>query len=404
MVELVLVAAIAFLLGAAAGTFFYRKRREEMRATIENLQVRIAETQAYLRAEKEKNAWTDDAKEKFKDAFKVLAASELESKSQQLKSTAKDELNVVVAPLKDELNKLDKHVRDLEAKREGAYSSIGTQLEGLHRLQDSLKQQTTTLAQALKAPTVRGRWGEVHLRRLVELSGMEKHVDFSEQEAAGTGRTDMIVRLPEKGIIPVDSKVPLDAFLKAMETEAEDQRRDLMKQHAQAMRNRVRELAQRAYWDQFDATPEVVVMFVPVEASLSAAFQADRDLFEHAFQNKVLIASPISLFALLKAAAFGWKQQQVAENAEQIAAQGKTFYERAINFVGHLAALGRSLDASVGKYNEAVGSLDARVLPAARRLKDLGVASSDIEAPQPIELQARAPAAPISDVSKAALK
>src|SRR5213595_1934509 len=156
MVELALTAVLAFLAGAAVSLLVLRKGREAARATVEGLQVRLAETQAYLRAEKEKTAWTDDAKEKFKDAFKVLATSELELKSSQLKSQAKEELGVVVAPLKEELGKLDRQVRDLEAKREGAYSSIGTQLEGLNKLQDSLRQQTTTLAQALKAPTVRG--------------------------------------------------------------------------------------------------------------------------------------------------------------------------------------------------------------------------------------------------------
>ena len=390
MLELVVTAVIAFLAGALAAALIYRKGRQQAAAAIQNLNVKLAETQAYLRAEKDKNLWTEDAKERFKDAFKVLATSELEAKSSQLKTTAKDELNVVVAPLREELTKLDKHVRDLEAKREGAYSSIGTQLDGLHKLQDSLRQQTTSLAQALKAPTIRGRWGEIHLRRLVELSGMQKHVDFSEQESTASGnRPDMIVRLPERGIVPVDSKVPLDAFLKAMETENEDARKTYLTQHAQALRSRVRELSQRAYWDQFDTSPEVVVMFVPVEASLSAAFQSDGELFEYAFQNKVLVTSPIALFALLKAVAFGWQQQQVAENAAQIAEQGKTVYERMLTFVGHLAGVGKSLESSVKKYNEAVGSLDGRVLPAAKRLRDLGVGTADIEPPQPVELQPR---------------
>jgi len=392
MLEVVLIAVLAFVAGAAVAGLLQRKRREAMRATIESLQVRLAESQALVRAEKEKNAWTEDAKERFKDAFKVLATIELESKSQQLKTTAKEELTGVVGPLKDELNKLDKHVRDLEAKREGAYSSLGTQLDGLHKLQDSLRQQTTTLTQALKAPTVRGRWGEIHLRRLVELSGLQEHVDFSEQETVQSSRPDMIVRLPEKGVVPVDSKVPLDAYLKAMDAESEDARRELLRQHAQAVRARVRELAQRVYWEQFDSAPEVVVMFVPIEASLSAAFQADRDLFDYALQSKVLVTSPVSLFALLKAIGFGWQQQKVAQNAAEIAEQGKTFYERALTFVGHLAALGKSLEGSVRKYNDAVGSLDGRVLPAAKKLKEMGVATADIEAPAPIELQPRQPA------------
>lgn len=351
----------------------------------------LADAKATLRAEREKNAWTEDAKEQFRNTFKLLATSELESRSGQLKATAKEELSGVIGPLKEELGKLDRQVRELEAKREGAYSTLGAQLQGLHQLQDSLRQQTTTLAQALKSPTVRGRWGEIHLRRLVELSGMGRHVDFSEQESTDLGRPDMIIRLPEKGIVPVDAKVPLDAFLRAMETEDEDARRQLFAEHARAFRSRVRDLSQKAYWEQFERNPEVVVMFVPVDASLSAAFQADRDLFEYAFQNKVLVTSPIALFALLRAVAFGWQQQQVAENAEQIAAQGRTLYERIATFVGHVSGVGKSLEASVKKYNEAVGSLDARVLPAARRLRELGVGNADIEAPDPVEAQPRLP-------------
>lgn len=201
----------------------------------------------------------------------------------------------------------------------------------------------------------------------------------------------MVIRLPENGIVPVDSKVPLDAFLKAMEVEDDEARRQLLAEHAKAFRGRIRELAQRAYWEQFDKIPEVVVMFVPVEASLSAAFQSDRDLFEYAFQNKVLVTSPIALFALLRSIAFGWQQQQVAENAAEIAAQGKSLYERVMTFVGHVSGVGKSLEASVKKYNEAVGSLDSRVLPAARRLRDLGVGSGEVDAPDAVDVQPRLP-------------
>jgi DNA recombination protein RmuC len=385
MLEMVLIGSIAFLLGIFISFFFSRKNREAMRYTVDRLNVRVAESDAMLRAEREKNLWTQDARQQLKDAFKSIATDELETKAGQLKTTAKEELTGVVGPLKDELTKLDKHVRDLEAKREGAYSSIGVQLDGLHRLQDSLKEQTTTLAQALKAPTVRGRWGEVHLRRIVELCGLEKHVDFSEQEGNQSSRPDMIVRLPERGIVPVDAKVPLDAFLKAMESDSEEVRKALLAQHAQAFRARVRELSQRSYWGQFETMPEVVIMFVPVEASVSAAFLADRDLFEDAFQNKVLITSPISLFAVLKAIAFGWQQQQVAENAEKIAAQGKSVYDRLVTFAAHFSGIGKSLDASVKKYNDAAGSMDTRVLPAVRRLRELGVGGDEIEAIHQIE-------------------
>jgi len=392
MLEAALIGVIAFVAGACLVFFLQRKSREGLRYQVERLNVRVAESDAMLRAEKDKNLWTQDARQQFKDAFKSLATDELEAKAAQLKTTAKEELGGVVGPLKDELTKLDRHVRDLEARREGAYSAIGTQLDGLHKLQASLKEQTTTLAQALKAPTVRGRWGEVHLRRLVELCGLEKHVDFSEQEGSQSGRPDMVIRLPEKGIVPVDSKVPLDAFLKAMEADSEEQRRVLLAQHAQAFRARMRELSQRSYWAQFETMPEVVVMFVPVEASVAAAFLADRDLFEDAFQNKVLITSPISLFALLKAVAFGWQQQQVTENAKEIAAQGKTVYERLAGFFGHLSGVGKSLEASVKKYNEAMGSLDARLMPAARKLREMGVGAGEIEPSHHVETQPRLPA------------
>jgi len=385
MVEFALVGLVAFLVGAAAVFALLRRSRHEMRYQLERLNVRVAETDALLRAEREKIVWTQDARQQFKDAFKALATDELEAKAAQLKSTAKEELTGVVGPLKDELDKLDRHVRDLEAKREGAYSAIGTQLDGLHKLQSSLKEQTTTLAQALKAPTVRGRWGEIHLRRLVELCGLEKHVDFSEQEGTQSSRPDMIVRLPERGIIPVDSKVPLDAFLRAADAESEDARKVLLAQHAQAFRARVVELSKRSYWDQFETMPEIVVMFVPVEASVSAAFLADRDLFEDAFRNKVLITSPISLFALLKSVAFGWQQQQVTENAEQIAAQGKSVYERLSTFAAHFAGIGKSLDASVRKFNDAAASMETRVMPAVRRLKELGVGGEEIEAVRQVE-------------------
>jgi DNA recombination protein RmuC len=225
----------------------------------------------------------------------------------------------------------------------------------------------------------------MHLRRQVELCGLERHVDFSEQEGSQSSRPDMIVRLPERGIVPVDAKVPLDAFLKAMEADSEEARKTLLAQHAQAFRARMRELSQRSYWDQFETMPEVVVMFVPVEASLSAAFESDRDLFEDAFKNKVLITSPIALFALLKAIAFGWQQQQVAENAEKIAAQGKSVYERLMTFAAHFSGIGKSLEASVKKYNDAAGSMDMRVLPAVRRLKELGVGGEEIEPAHLIE-------------------
>ncbi|MGD8254575.1 MAG: DNA recombination protein RmuC [Syntrophobacterales bacterium] len=387
-----LIGIVAFVCGfAIAGVLLWR-RLSTTRDESERLKVELAQSQASLQAEKEKTVWTDETRSQLRDAFKALASDELEAKSEQLKVTAKDELGGVVGPLKEELTKLDKHVRELEGKREGAYSKLGTQLTLLQTLQDSLKQQTTTLAEALRAPTVRGRWGEVQLRRLVELAGMEDHVDFVEQESGEVGRPDMTVRLPQGGILPIDSKVPLGDFLKAMETEDEQLRKQALLKHAQALRSRVRELSQKAYWDQFPKTPEVVVMFVPVEASLGAAFQHDSELFEYAIDNKVLVSSPVVLFALLKAVAFGWQQHQIAENARQIADQGKTLYDRILKFVEYLSGMGKSLESCVMKYNEAIGSLEGRLLPAARRFIEMGVTAKKIDSPKHVELQPRSPA------------
>ena len=386
-----LIGIVAFVCGfAIAGALLWRSL-STTRDEAERLKIELAQSQASLQAEKEKAAWTDETRSQLRDAFKALASDELEAKSKQLKVTAKDELGGVVGPLKEELTKLDKHVRELEGKREGAYSKLGTQLTLLQTLQDSLKQQTTTLAEALRAPTVRGRWGELQLRRLVELAGMEDHVDFVEQESGEVGRPDMTVRLPQGGILPIDSKVPLGDFLKAMETEDEQLRKQALLKHAQALRSRVRELSQKAYWDQFPKTPEVVVMFVPVEASLGAAFQHDSELFEYAIDNKVLVSSPVVLFALLKAVAFGWQQHQIAENARQIADQGKTLYDRILKFVDYLSGMGKSLESCVMKYNEAIGSLEGRLLPAARRFIEMGVTAKKIDSPKHVELQPRSP-------------
>jgi DNA recombination protein RmuC len=283
-------------------------------------------------------------------------------------------------------------VRELEKKREGAYGAIGKQLEQLSQMHSSLQRETTTLSQALRSPTVRGRWGEYQLRRLVEMAGMTNHVDFDEQQGGeGGGRPDMILHLPQGALLPIDSKVPLESYLDAMESTDEQDRNAKLAQHAKAMRSRVRDLGQKAYWEQFDRTPEVVVMFVPVEPSVGAAFQHDPKLFDYAMENKVLIASPVNLFALLKVFAYGWQQQQIAENAEHIREEGQTLYKRVTTFVDYFGDLGKLLDRSVKGYNRALGSLEGRLLPTARRFEEMGVDSGELEGPKPVDTQPRLP-------------
>ena len=233
-------------------------------------------------------------------------------------------------------------------------------------------------------------------------SGMLDHVDFDEQAAGDSGRPDMIVRLPQGGVLPIDSKVSLGAFLEAMEADEEEIRKKGLIAHSKAVRARVTELSKKAYWEQFkEETPEVVVMFVPVEASLGAAFQHDPSLFEYAFDNRVLVVSPVLLFALLKTVAHGWQQHRIAENAAHIAEHGKNLYDRVLRFLDLFSGVGKCIESSVKKYNEAVGSLDGRLLPAARRFRDMIAASKDIESPERIESRTRALSLPEEELREA---
>ena len=368
-----------------------------MRDRWQQATVQAARSEAALAAEQEKTAWTDETRRQLRETFIALASEELAAKSAHLRTATRDEMGTVVAPLRDELTKLDQHVRVLESRREGAYSKLGSQLELLTNQHESLRHQTTVLAEALKASSVRGRWGEVQLRRLVEMAGMQEHVDFDEQVSGKEGRPDMVIRLPQGGVLPVDSKVSLDAFLKAMESEDDQVRKGHLNRHSQAVRTRIRELSNKAYWEQFDKAPEVVVMFVPIEACIGAAFMHDTGLFEFALSNKVLVSSPVALFALLKTMAYGWQQQQVAENAAQIAEEARSLYDRLSLFVTHLAGTGKALDTCIEKFNAAVGSFDGRLLPAVRRFRQMGVASGEPEVLKRVEQRPRIPATPADD-------
>lgn len=379
LMALVLIALCAGL--AAALTLMIRHR------------VELAQLKAARQADIEKLQWAETSRAALVDTFKACASDVLHANSAQLEQRARSELQNLVKPLIDDLSSLDKLVRALESKREGAYQALGQQLTELGRLHAQLQSTTTTLAQALKSPTVKGRWGEIQLRRIVELAGLTGHVDFDEQATGETGRPDMVIHLPQGGILPIDSKVPLDAYLEAMETRDEPARATKLAQHARAMRAKVNDLGRKAYWDQFERAPEIVVMFVPLEASLSAAFEHDRELFEYAISNKVLISSPVILFALLKVIAFGWQQQRLAENAARIAEEGRELYGRLATFVGHFSDVGDSLERSVKGYNKAVASLESRLIPLARRFQEMGVSRDEIAGPARLDIQPRAPAA-----------
>lgn len=404
-----LIAGASLVMGAALG---YLAAIVRGRVTTDRAEIQLAQLQAERRADQEKLAWMQQSEAKLREAFDSLAARALQLTSEELLRRARDqgeavmrkvegdlalnrsEMHGLVDPLRDNLQALDTHLRDLEQKREGAYSGLQEQVRQLASAQNDLQSTTLTLAQALKSGSVRGRWGEVTLRRVVELADLVRHVDFEEQSSTDQGRPDMIVHLSNQGVVPVDAKVPLTAYLESIEARDEETRRARLLDHSRAMRARVRELGQRRYWEQFERTPDFVVMFVPNEACLAAAFEGDPALLEEAIQQHVLVASPVTLLALLKSVAYGWQQAQVADNARAIALLGQEVYKRLETFIDHLADVGKGLNRAAEAYNQAIGSLERRLLPSARRLQEAGLSTSVIEPPAQLDARATLPAPP----------
>src|ERR1700733_12817643 len=297
----------------------------------------------------------------------------------------------MVRPLADSLGRLEVHVRELERAREKAYGSLGEQVQTLSR-------ETATLSTALRSPQTRGRWGEVTLRRVAELAGMVLNCDFQEQETReGDGvriRPDMIVRLPGGRSLVVDAKVPLTAYLDAMGAPDPASRKASLQRHGQQVSEHVRQLSSKQYWNQFQPAPELVVLFLPGDHFFSAALECRPDLIEEALAKKVVIATPVTLISVLKGIAYGWNQEQLAENAEEIRRVASEMYERVHSVHEHYAATGRLLEKTVAAYNSSVGSWDSRLVPSLRKMRELGVSNGEEpEAPEQIDLLARRPRA-----------
>jgi len=395
---------VGFFVGVLTGAIAARSRRprtdEKELSTLreENERLRLAEVRLTeeLRAEREKLGWVETAKETLRDAFAALAHEALSSNAdqfltrsreqltsllEQLKSdwgTQKEELKGLVSPLEKSLSALDGQIRALEEKREGAYRSLERHLSELGKAQSQLHQTTITLAQALRSPTIRGRWGEVQLRRVLELAGMAEHVDFSLQVTTDEGRPDAIVHLPNEGVLPIDAKTPMSAYFDAVEG-PEERVEERLAAHAKAMQARIQELGRKEYWSQFEHAPEMVVMFVPSEAALAAAFQREPKLLEYGIDHKVLVATPTILLALLRSVAYGWQQHQIAENAREIANQGRELYQRILNILKPFRELGTHIGKAADTYDQAVASLERRLLPSLNRFKELNA----IEEPPP---------------------
>ena len=398
------LAAVLYLLASA------RARCRELQARLESRDAESLELRAEqsrirdlltaaesgrARLESELQASRDNLAsldQKLRDTFTAVSRQALQANNEQFLQLARESLGALhetargdlelrqqaivelVKPVRESLDKVDGKIQALENARSGAYASLTQQVRALLESQTALRAETGNLVKALRAPAVRGRWGEMQLTRVVEMAGMLEHCDFVQQETVqgdeGRLRPDLVVKLPGGKRLVVDAKAPLAAYLDALEAQDPAARAAHLASHARQLRNHVAQLARKAYWDQFEHTPEFVVLFVPNEAVFAAAMEEDPSLMEGAFSEHVLLASPTTLIALLRAAAFGWRQERLAQDAQEIAQLGRDLHKRLGKLGEHFAKVGRGLATAVGAYNETVGSFERMVVPGARKLRD----------------------------------
>ncbi|MGH8231156.1 MAG: DNA recombination protein RmuC [Steroidobacteraceae bacterium] len=342
----------------------------------------LAETETRLKASVQELA--SAALSQNTDMFMKLARETFGRQQDNMQGALREReqaLQALVEPIKSALQKTEAQVESLERERREAFVTLRSQIETLALGHTNLQRETHNLVTALRRPEVRGRWGELTLRRVVELAGLSEHCDFAEQssvgEAGGLLRPDLVVYLPERRRLVVDAKTPLDAYLDAIDASTEELRTEALARHAKQVEARVRELASKAYWEQFEHSPEFAVLFLPGDQFLSTALAHRPELLEHALRTGVIVATPSTLIALLKTVAYGWRQAAVAENAERIRDLGQELHKRLSTFVNHLARAGRSLGGAVDAYNAAVGSLERQVLPGARKFTELGAATGE---------------------------
>jgi DNA recombination protein RmuC len=406
---LILLLLAAGFLGAVI-VYFTREK------TLRRLEKENHELELMLEMEKKNQAQLDDILQKTQaqlaNTFNQLSNEALnrnnsnflklaEENLKRFQSEAKADLSSrekaieqLVKPINEVLQQTTKQIHEIEKERKESYGSLRATIDQMTKSQQQLQQETQNLVQALRRPEVRGQWGEMTLRRLAELSGMVAHCDFFEQTHTNTEngsiRPDMIVRLPEQREIIVDAKTPLDAYLSAIQAKDDSERQRELKRHAQIIRSRVRELSRKNYWAEYSNSPEFVVLFIPGEQFLSAALEVDPALLEDSMSQNIILATPTNFIALLRAVSYGWKQQALAENAENIRELGETLYKRLSTFGNHLEKVGKSLGSAVNHYNSAVGSLERQVLPGARKFTEMGISSkSKVNDLPPIEQQPR---------------
>ncbi len=363
----------------------------ERRARIEAL----TRLEAAQKSFDEQKALIESMKKEMSDTFNALSSAALKSSSEDFLRLAAESLGKVVAdtkgklgehqavmdgmikPLAETLRRYEEQIKAMEEGRHKAYGSLTEQLRALASTQENLQRETSNLVSALRKPQVRGRWGEMQLRRVAELSGMAMRCDFTEQQSMDTDkgriRPDMVVHLPMEREIVVDAKVSLEAYLDAISARTDDERKAKMEKHGQQVRAHMNKLASKEYWSQFNRSPEFVVLFIPGESFLSAAVDMDTTLIEDGIRKGVIISTPTTFIALLRAIAYGWRQEQITKNAQQISALGKELYERMSTMAKYFDDLGTAIERSITSYNKMVGSMESRVLPSVRKFRELGV-------------------------------
>ena len=394
--QFVLLCSSLCLLSGALGALIMRgrarKEREKLESISQQLSMRLQlEKERYL----EKIETMEESRKQLENSFSTLSQQALKLNNENFLTLAKEKLSqfqiqaeanldkkeksieTLLQPIQTALKQTEEQIQSIEKDRKESFGSLSQHLKIINETQSDLRLETQNLVQALRRPEVRGQWGELTLKRIAELAGMVDHCDFYEQQQSETNdsrmRPDMIVRMPDQRELIIDAKTPLDAYLNAIQTTEIEIREQSLARHARNVRERMRELSSKAYWSQFKHSPDFVVLFIPGEQFLSAALEQDPQLLEDALKNKVILATPTSIVALLRAVAFGWRQIAVAENAEKIRELGEDLYHRLATFAEHLHKLGKNLDLSVEQYNKAIGSLDRQVLSGARKFTELGI-------------------------------